>query len=121
MLLLLNTIIKSFKGDVTWSRYRDGGRVILVTITNGKKKKSDKRYSSLADNSLVIRKVTSFDTAMYWCNKTQVYLNVITPPNTVAPRAGNVPVTQRNNGLGSALNKTQRTNNLQTFGKWLSV
>ncbi|XP_028443871.1 uncharacterized protein LOC114561909 [Perca flavescens] len=88
------------KGDVTWSRYRDGDLVILVTITNGEEKTSDKRYSSLADNSLVIRNVTALDTAMYLCNKTEVFLKVITPPNVGAQRARNEPVTQRNNGLG---------------------
>ncbi|XP_078128872.1 uncharacterized protein LOC144532150 [Sander vitreus] len=88
------------KGDVTWSRYIHGSRVILVTIKNGKEKMSDKRYGSLADNSLVIRNVTSFDTTLYLCNQTQVYLNVTTPPNTGAPRAGSVIVTQRNDGLG---------------------
>ncbi|XP_035856394.1 uncharacterized protein LOC118494870 [Sander lucioperca] len=82
------------KGDVTWSRYRDGYRVILVTITNGHEKRSDKRYGSLTDNSLVIRNVTVFDSTLYFCNKTQVYLNVTTPPNTVVPSAGSVPVTQ---------------------------
>ncbi|XP_034721702.1 uncharacterized protein LOC117940569 isoform X2 [Etheostoma cragini] len=40
------------KGDVTWSRYRHGNPLILVTIKNGEEKRSDKRYGSLADNSL---------------------------------------------------------------------
>ena len=93
------------KGDVTWSRYRDGDLVILVNITNGEEKRSHKRYGSQADNSLVIINVAPFDTAMYWCNKTQVFLKVITPPNVVAPSAGNIPVTQRNNGLGFTENQ----------------
>ncbi|XP_039663994.1 uncharacterized protein LOC120563692 isoform X2 [Perca fluviatilis] len=92
------------KGDVTWSRLIKGDLVILDTITNGEEKTSDKRYGSLADNSLVIRNVTSFDTATYWCNETQIFLNVITLPN-VDPSAGNVPVTQRNNGLGFTENQ----------------
>ncbi|XP_039664001.1 uncharacterized protein LOC120563692 isoform X3 [Perca fluviatilis] len=40
------------KGDVTWSRLIKGDLVILDTITNGEEKTSDKRYGSLADNSL---------------------------------------------------------------------
>ncbi|XP_028423242.1 uncharacterized protein LOC114547910 [Perca flavescens] len=104
------------KGDVIWSRYRHGDLVILVTITNGEEKTSDKRYSSLADNSLVIRNVTSFDSTLYFCNKTQVYLNVTTPLNTVAPSAGNVPVTQRNNGLGFGIEPD--TENQQPSDFW---
>ncbi|XP_034721701.1 uncharacterized protein LOC117940569 isoform X1 [Etheostoma cragini] len=80
------------KGDVTWSRYRHGNPLILVTIKNGEEKRSDKRYGSLADNSLVISHVMPLDTTMYFCNKTRVFLEVITPPNRGATSTGNVPV-----------------------------
>ncbi|XP_034722323.1 uncharacterized protein LOC117941401 [Etheostoma cragini] len=99
------------KGDVTWSRYRHGNPVILVTIKNGEETISDKRYGSLADNSLVITNVTPLDTTTYLCNNTRVYLDVVTPPNVGTPSAGNVPVTQRNNGPGS-------TENQQPSGFW---
>ncbi|XP_032364990.1 uncharacterized protein LOC116679452 [Etheostoma spectabile] len=99
------------KGDVTWSRFRHGNPVILVTIKNGEETISDKRYGSLADNSLVITNVRSSDTATYFCNKTRVYLDVVTSPNGGTPSAGNVPVTQRNSGPGS-------TENQQPSGVW---
>lgn len=78
------------KGDVTWSRYTNGERVTLVTIKNGIEQKTDPRFGSLADNSLVIINVTSSDSVMYLCNKAQIYLIVTT----------DAPVTPRNDGPG---------------------
>ncbi|XP_038590407.1 uncharacterized protein LOC119914931 [Micropterus salmoides] len=88
------------KGNVEWSRYIGGERVILVTIENGEEKKTNKCYGSQADNSLLITNVQSTDSAMYMCNKSQIYLKVTTDPNMVGPNAGNAPVTPRNDGLG---------------------
>ncbi|XP_029284588.1 uncharacterized protein LOC115006461 [Cottoperca gobio] len=88
------------KGDVIWSRYLSGDRATLVTIKNGLEKKKDRRYGSLADNSLVITNVTSFDTTTYFCNDFRVYLEVTSDPSPVIPKAGNVPVTPRTDGPG---------------------
>ncbi|XP_054483581.1 uncharacterized protein LOC129117002 isoform X2 [Anoplopoma fimbria] len=40
------------KGNVTWSRFINGKKVTLVKIKNGVEERFDKRYGSLADNSL---------------------------------------------------------------------
>ncbi|KAI3353601.1 hypothetical protein L3Q82_020119 [Scortum barcoo] len=82
-------------GDVSWSRLINSKMVILVSIVNGQEKKNDKRYSSLVDNSLVIINVKISDSAVFWCNKSKIYLNVTNDPNMV-PIAGNGPVTSRN-------------------------
>ncbi|XP_034392343.1 uncharacterized protein LOC117733089 [Cyclopterus lumpus] len=91
------------KGDVAWSRFANGKSVTLVTIQNGveKKKMADGRFSSLADNSLVIRNVRPSDATMYLCNNTRVYLNVMTDPNMAGPDAGKVPVRPRNGWEGT--------------------
>ncbi|XP_056264948.1 uncharacterized protein LOC130189939 [Pseudoliparis swirei] len=74
-------------GDVAWSRFVNGEPVTLVTIQNGveKRKMSDGRFGSLADNSLVIRNVTPFDATMYLCNNSKVYLSVTTDTKMAAP------------------------------------
>ncbi|XP_054483580.1 uncharacterized protein LOC129117002 isoform X1 [Anoplopoma fimbria] len=98
------------KGNVTWSRFINGKKVTLVKIKNGVEERFDKRYGSLADNSLVIRNVTSSDSLMYLCNTTTVYLNVITDTNTVGPNAGNVTDRPRNRRLGPVLGPDQKGN-----------
>eukprot|EP00064_Thunnus_orientalis_P023653 superscaffoldBa00009163_g23905 len=100
------------EGDVTWSRYINGKKVTLVTIKNGREIITDKRYGSLADHSLVITNVKSYDSAMYHCNHKEIYLHVITDPNMVVPNAqpegGNVPVTPINDIQGFGLAPDQR-------------
>ncbi len=83
-------------GDVSWKRHIRGEEVTLVTIQNGIEEKARPRYASLADNSLVIKNVTYFDSAMYSCNKSQIFLEITTDPNKVNPKAGNVPVKPEN-------------------------
>ncbi|XP_037621740.1 uncharacterized protein LOC119485950 [Sebastes umbrosus] len=73
------------KGDVTWSRYTNGGKVKLVTIKNGTGQKNYPRFGSLPDNSLVIIDVTSSDSSMYLCNQKKIYL-VVTTDAPVTPR-----------------------------------
>lgn len=89
-------------GNVSWSRYVNGNQVILLTISNGQERRTDKRYGSLANNDLVINKVKMSDSAWYFCNgKKAVYLDVTTDPNVVVPKAqpeARAPVTLRNEG-----------------------
>lgn len=99
-------------GNVTWSRYVHGEKVTLVTIKNGHERSTNKRYGSLVNYSLVITNVKSNDSAMYFCNGKEIYLEVTTDPNMVAPNdqpeGGNVPVTQMNDRLGFDLEPGQR-------------
>ncbi|XP_042247658.1 uncharacterized protein LOC121883443 [Thunnus maccoyii] len=100
------------EGDVTWSRYINGKKMTLVTIKNGQEIITDKRYGSLADHSLVITNVKSYDSAMYHCNHKEIYLHVITDPNMVVPNAQpegvNVPVTPINDIQGFGLAPDQK-------------
>lgn len=82
------------KGDVSWSRLRNGERVILVSSKNGREIITDKRFGYQADNSLVILKVKPSDSGMYFCNRSKIYLEVTTDPSVVTP------ATPRNSGLG---------------------
>ncbi|XP_038590418.1 uncharacterized protein LOC119914939 [Micropterus salmoides] len=88
------------KGNVEWSCFFGGKKVTLVTIKNGEEKKTNKRYGSLADNSLVITNVQSTDSVTYLCNRSKINLNVKKDPNIMDPNAGNASVTPRNHGLG---------------------
>ncbi|XP_069578184.1 uncharacterized protein [Brachyistius frenatus] len=75
------------KGNVSWTRYRSSKLVTLVSIINGLDRRTDKRFSSLADNALYISNVEVLDTSMYMCNGRQtVYLEVTTDTNIV-PKA----------------------------------
>ncbi|XP_065816580.1 uncharacterized protein [Labrus bergylta] len=79
-------------GDVTWKHLTGSqeGKT-LVTIRNGEEKITNKdKYGSLADNSLVIKKVDPSDYRMYFCNKHRVYLQETADPNML-PDAGNEP------------------------------
>ncbi|XP_047433969.1 uncharacterized protein LOC125003813 [Mugil cephalus] len=70
------------KGDVSWTRYDNGKPELL--FQDGVSKSSDRRYSSNANNALVISQVKASDSRMYLCNgKHQVYLTVTTDPNIV--------------------------------------
>ncbi|XP_060918899.1 uncharacterized protein LOC132993215 [Labrus mixtus] len=93
-------------GDVTWKHLTGSheGKT-LVTIQNGEEKITNKnKYGSLADNSLVIKKVEASDYRMYFCNKHQVYLQETADPNTL-PDAGNEP---KNQGLDFHLEPGQK-------------
>lgn len=94
------------KENVTWTRYLNGNgnRLTLVRIKNGKEEILDKNFGSLADKSLVIKKVSASDSLTYLCNEKQVYLKVTTDPNMVD--AGNVR--QRNDGLGFGLGPDEK-------------
>ncbi|KAF6723241.1 hypothetical protein FQA47_025134, partial [Oryzias melastigma] len=61
---------QSVKGDVTWSREKDGRTSKIITISGDEDKKhtKDPRYYSQADKSLVITKVKSSDSGRYDCN-----------------------------------------------------
>ncbi|KAM8772154.1 uncharacterized protein AB9X84_007736 [Acanthopagrus schlegelii] len=95
-------------GNVQWSRFINGAKVVIVRIEDGKEKIPDKHYGSLADNSLVIRDVRLSDSTMYFCNDSRIYLQVTTDPNVV---------TQRNDGLneGAAAEDPQ---NHRSSGSW---
>ncbi|KAM3623361.1 uncharacterized protein V6R79_010166 [Siganus canaliculatus] len=93
------------QGDVSWRRVRQGVKVTLVSIKNGNEKVFDKRYGSLADNSLVIRNVTPSDETMYFCNDKTIYLEVTTDPHKSNLNAGNV--TPRNNRLDLSFGLTE--------------
>lgn len=82
------------KGDISWSRFINGKKVILVSIKNGREIRDDKRFGYLADNSLFIMKVTSSDSGMYFCNQSRIYLQVTTDPSMVTP------ATPRHGGQG---------------------
>ncbi|XP_041790066.1 uncharacterized protein LOC121604573 [Chelmon rostratus] len=110
------------EGDVIWSRYINGEKVILVSIESGIEKIPDKHYGSLADNSLLIHNVKPSDSAMYLCNGAQIYLEVTTDPNMVDHNAGNVPVTERKDesafGLGPAAAGDADTESQQSSDSW---
>ena len=100
------------KGEVTWSRFIGGTEVTLVTTKLDQDTRMDKRYSSLADGSLVITNVKISDDKMYDCNGKKIYLNVTTDPNRLVPSArpedGNVAVTPVNDRPGFSLGTGQR-------------
>lgn len=95
-------------GNVQWSRFINGDKVVIVRIEDGMERILDKHYGSLADNSLVIRDVRLSDSTMYFCNDSRIYLQVTTDPNMV---------TQGNDGLkdGAAAGDPQ---NQQSSGSW---
>lgn len=73
-------------GDVTWSYLENSKTITLVAIKNGEEQVTNKdRYGSLADNTLLIKKVKFSDSRMYFCNKRKVYLEVTTDPVTSGP------------------------------------
>ncbi|CAJ1052801.1 uncharacterized protein LOC123969339 [Xyrichtys novacula] len=81
------------KGNVTWQCLDKGGqRKILLTITNGLEKSTNKsKYGAQADNALLILKVQTFDFRMYFCNNKKVYLRDITDINRLLPKTTNMP------------------------------
>ncbi|XP_047461565.1 uncharacterized protein LOC125020268 isoform X2 [Mugil cephalus] len=70
------------KNKVTWSRIRDGRKVDILTVDGDRDikhiKDPDKRFSSLADKSLVIIRADVSDSGVYLCDdKPAVNLTVI--------------------------------------------
>ncbi|KAK2918412.1 hypothetical protein Q8A73_002783 [Channa argus] len=96
--------------DVTWSCFIHGATVTLVSVKDGQKQKTDKRFELQADNSLVINNVKSDDTSLYLCNGKQVYLNVVTnssvketqPEGKVTPRNKEVDLESDQSGTAAA-------------------
>lgn len=76
------------KGDISWSRFINGEKILLVSFKNGRETRTDKRFGYQADNSLVIMKVEPSDSGMYFCNQSQIYLEVTTDPSAVTLRPG---------------------------------
>lgn len=89
------------RADVTWSRHTIAGQqVTLVTIKNGREEKTDERFGSQADRSLVITNVKKTDEKMYVCNGKQIYLTVITDPSVAVPKdQPEGKATARNDGV----------------------
>lgn len=87
--VLQNTMAKlpcpHTKRDASWSRLQNSEHVILVSTENGRERRTDKRFSCQADNSLVILNVKPSDSRMYFCNQIQIYLEVTTDPSVVTP------------------------------------
>ena len=76
----------SVVGEVTWSRETNGHRVDILTVEGDGDKKHipdpGRRYSSLADKSLHMFKVTVSDSGTYLCNnESAVELTVIPSGN----------------------------------------
>ncbi|XP_037651329.1 uncharacterized protein LOC119503559 [Sebastes umbrosus] len=72
----------SVEGDVTWSREINGRKVLILTAgDDGDIRHNDpvKRYSSLADNSLYIRRVNISDAGRFWCNNEPVVELTVIP------------------------------------------
>lgn len=55
--------------------------MLTLRIKNGHVSRSDERFGSLENNSLVINNVQSSDPTKYFCNGKQVYLKVTTDPS----------------------------------------
>lgn len=75
--------------DVSWTRYRNGEKITLASIKNGREIIPDKRFALQADKSLVIMKVNLSDSGMYQCNFKKIYLNVMTIGSTLDPNGKN--------------------------------
>ncbi|XP_013887875.1 uncharacterized protein LOC106535422 [Austrofundulus limnaeus] len=70
--------------DVTWSRYKDGKKVILVSNKQDREFRPDRRFGSQADGALVIQRVQHSDESLYFCNnKKEIYLRVTSDPTQV--------------------------------------
>ncbi|XP_030266274.1 hepatocyte cell adhesion molecule-like [Sparus aurata] len=100
----------SVEGDVTWSRETNGHRVDILTVEGDRDKKHipdpGRRYSSLADKSLHIFKVTVSDSGTYLCNnEAAVELTVIPSETTrlIAPKSTTVTLNCSGDVGGSAV------------------
>ncbi|XP_051246731.1 peroxidasin homolog isoform X5 [Dicentrarchus labrax] len=77
----------SVEGKVRWSRERDGHRVDILTADGGRDIKHirdpGRRYSSSADKSLYIQRVTVSDTGRYFCNNEPAVQLTVIPSETI--------------------------------------
>ncbi|XP_075938508.1 uncharacterized protein LOC142939172 [Anarhichas minor] len=73
-------------GTVTWSRESNGSKVDILTVEVDEEIKHihdpQKRYSSLADKSLYIGRVTVSDSGRYFCNSEAAVELTVIPPGT---------------------------------------
>ncbi|XP_034401544.1 cell wall protein DAN4-like isoform X8 [Cyclopterus lumpus] len=87
----------SVEGTVTWSRENNGREVKILTVDVDSDirqvKDPQKRYSSLSDKSLSIRRVTASDSGRYFCNREAVELTVIPPGTTTRDATEGTEVT----------------------------
>lgn len=82
--------------DVIWSRLRNGEKLVLVSISEGRETRLDRRFGSQADGSLVITNTEASDETVYFCNqKPRVYLKVTSDPKEVPSKAPPEPGPQR--------------------------
>lgn len=92
MTVLQNQMVKlpcrHTDGDVSWSRLQNGNKIILVEV------RKDRRFGSGPKDVPVILNVRLSGSGMYFCNQSQIYLEVITNPSMVPP------VTATSGGLG---------------------
>ncbi|XP_044028520.1 uncharacterized protein LOC122864862 isoform X2 [Siniperca chuatsi] len=76
----------SVEGKVTWSREINGNKVDILTVDgDGDIRHNDpgRRYSSLADKSLHIRRAAVSDTGRYFCNNEPAVELTVIPSGTV--------------------------------------
>ncbi|XP_044028518.1 myosin tail region-interacting protein MTI1-like isoform X3 [Siniperca chuatsi] len=87
----------SVEGKVTWSREINGNKVDILTVeADGDIRHNDprRRYSSLADKTLHIRRAAVSDTGRYFCNnEPAVELTVIPSGHKVPPTMTTTPKT----------------------------
>ncbi|XP_034401543.1 location of vulva defective 1-like isoform X7 [Cyclopterus lumpus] len=87
----------SVEGTVTWSRENNGREVKILTADVDRDirhfKDPQRRYSSLSDKSLSIRRVTASDSGRYFCNREAVELTVIPPGTTTRDATEGTEVT----------------------------
>nr|XP_055068089.1 uncharacterized protein LOC129449864 [Misgurnus anguillicaudatus] len=80
-------LVCNHKGNVTWSKARDGTRVDILTAEKDEETKkliSDphNRYSLLDDLSLYIERVSLSDSGIYSCNETPTVNLIVTEPDS---------------------------------------
>lgn len=73
---------------MTWSRFQNGAKLVLVTIREGRETRLDRRFGSQADGSLVIIQTEASDESVYVCNqKHRVYLTVTSDAKQIPSKA----------------------------------
>ncbi|XP_049457411.1 uncharacterized protein LOC125904202 isoform X2 [Epinephelus fuscoguttatus] len=79
----------SVEGEVTWSRESHGNKTDILIVNGDRDLKHihdpGKRYSSLADKSLVIGRVTISDSGRYLCNDEPAVELTVIPSGTKTP------------------------------------
>lgn len=112
MTVLQNQMVKlpcsHTEGDVSWSRFLNGNKIILVSLENGREVIKNSRFGSEAKNVLVILDVRLSDSGMYFCNQSKIYLEVITDPSVVTP----VAATTGGPGVGAGGQENQQASDL---------